>query len=535
VKGSVILRIDDLTFYYPKRDLPALRSVSLEVAAGEFVLVAGPSGSGKSTLLRCLNGLIPHFSGGHISGSVDVAGFDVLRSDPRLLSESIGFVFQNPESQAVLETVEEDIAFVLENAAVPRVEMRERVNDILELLDIEHLRNRSLDTLSGGERQRVAIATAMVNQPTILALDEPTSQLDPEAALDVLQAVEKINIDRATTILLVEHRLDRIAQFAHRLVYLEDGCISRDESIDRTRDAINLNSTQKSVKSGSSTGHSSTSNRDRSNSSRTPLNYQMDGNGQLNSSSQSSAVMLAIEANDLVFAYDKGNILNRTQLRLSAGEITALIGRNGCGKSTLLKCLVGLLRPDTGEIRINGRSNAGRKIADICREAAYLPQAPDDLLFADSVADELAITLNNHGLQPADLAISPQDLLKALHLTEHSDRYPRDLSTGERQRVALASIVITAPNILLLDEPTRGLDPAAKQKLIDLLIHWRNEGKAILLATHDMQLVSSITDRVLILEDGLVSEAGRLLSPSVDSLMFVQNKSYQKSINTAQS
>ncbi len=223
-----------------------------------------------------------------------------------------------------------------------------------------------------------------------------------------------------------------------------------------------------------------------------------------------------------------------SQLRLPAGEITALIGRNGSGKSTLLKCLVGLLRPETGEVRINGRSNSGRKIADICREAAYLPQVPDDLLFADSVAGELAVTLSNHGLDPDDLLTSPQDLLKALDLTEYSERYPRDLSTGERQRVALAAIVITEPNILLLDEPTRGLDPAAKQKLIDLLTRWRGEQKAILLATHDMQLVYSISDRVLILEDGLVSDAGRPSSLLADGPEIGQNARYLSTITTDQ-
>ncbi len=308
----MILTLDDLTFYYPNNEKPALHSLSLEVAAGEFVLVAGPSGSGKSTLLRCLNGLIPHFSGGQISGSVDVAGFDVLRSDPRLLSESVGFVFQNPESQAVLETVEEDIAFVLENAAVAREEMSRRVNEILELLDIDHLRHRSLDTLSGGERQRVAIATAMVNQPKILALDEPTSQLDPEAAQEVLRALEKINANRGTTILLVEHRLDRIVRYAHRLVYLEDGRISRDESINRAQDITKMNSTQESIKPDSSNGHNSTSNGSRglSNWPWIPLNREIAGNGPLNNSSSLTATIPVIEANDLVFAYDEGNVLD---------------------------------------------------------------------------------------------------------------------------------------------------------------------------------------------------------------------------------
>ncbi len=533
----MILCLDDLTFNYPNSEKPALRSVSLKVGAGEFVLIAGPSGSGKSTLLRCLNGLIPHFSGGHISGSIEVTGFDVLRSNPRLLSEYIGFVFQNPESQAVLETVEEDIAFVLENAAIPRTEMRQRVNEIMELLDIDHLRHRSLETLSGGERQRVAIATALVNQPKILALDEPTSQLDPEAAQDVLQALEKINTSRGTTIFLVEHRLDRILQYAHRLVYLVDGRISRDELITETSDAIKISSTQISDKPSINNGQIPTSNgsRDRSNLPWLPLDRQIEDNGRLSSSTRPVEAMPVIDANNLVFAYEKVNILNGAQLRLSAGEITALIGCNGSGKSTLLKCLVGLLRPQAGEIRINGQSTAGLKIADICRQAAYLPQAPDDLLFADSVAGELEITLDNHGLDRADLATSPQDLLLALDLLDYSEQYPRDLSTGERQRVALASIVITEPSILLLDEPTRGLDPAAKQKLIDLLTRWRSEQNTILLATHDLQLVSTIADRVLILEGGLVIDAGRPSYPLADGSMFEQYERYLKFKDTAQS
>ena len=222
------IEIEALTYTYPNQTQPVLCAVDWQVAAGEFVLVAGPSGAGKSTLLRCLNGLVPHFSGGQIAGRVHVNGLDVLAVGPAVMSQQVGFVWQNPEAQAVLDRVEPEIAFGLENTAVSPPIMRQRVNQVLDWLDLGHLRKRPIRTLSGGERQRVAIATALALQPNILVLDEPTSQLDPQSAEEVLQAIVRLNKEQGLTIILAEHRLERVLPFAHRLVVVEGGRIARD-------------------------------------------------------------------------------------------------------------------------------------------------------------------------------------------------------------------------------------------------------------------------------------------------------------------
>ena len=223
-----MITIEDLTYNYPNTARPALRDVNLAVRPGEFVLLTGPSGAGKSTLLRTLNGLVPHFSGGRIAGRVRVAGRDPLRDGPRLMSQLVGMVFQNPEAQSVLDRVEAEIAFGLENAAVPSPEMRLRVAEVLDLLALTPLRQRSIASLSGGERQRVAIATALALRPQILVLDEPTSQLDPKSAEDLLHTLVRLNEDLGLTILLAEHRLERIVRYAERLVYLTDGAVALD-------------------------------------------------------------------------------------------------------------------------------------------------------------------------------------------------------------------------------------------------------------------------------------------------------------------
>ena len=217
-----MIHFEHLTYTYPGAAAPALNDVSLELPEGELILVIGPSGSGKSTLLRCINGLVPHFSGGALAGNVRVEGMDPVVATPKVLSRHVGFVFQDPEAQFVMDRVEDEIAFALENAAMSPQEMRVRVEETLDLLDLEPLRNRPLKTLSGGERQRVAIGAALALRPQILVLDEPTSQLDPKSAEDVLNALVRLNTDLGLTILLAEHRLERVLPYVDRVVYLPD-------------------------------------------------------------------------------------------------------------------------------------------------------------------------------------------------------------------------------------------------------------------------------------------------------------------------
>lgn len=512
----MMIEISRLHYTYPRSEQPALEDVNLRVRPGEFVLLAGASGSGKSTLLRCLNGLAPHFSGGTISGRVVVAGVDAVAQGPRVLSRTVGFVQQSPEAQAVLDRVEPEIAFALENAAVPRQEMRVRVEEVLDLLDLAPLRQRPLTTLSGGERQRVAIAAALALRPQILVLDEPTSQLDPQSAEDVLHALVRLNEDLGLTIVLAEHRLERVLSYADRVVFLGNGRVLVDAPareaaavapqappLVRLGRALQWRPLPLTIKEARPFARAIAPANGGERTAE-PADRQPAG-----------APRLAVEG--LRFAYQGTPALNGVSLQVQPGEAVALMGRNGSGKSTLLKCIIGLLRAESGQVVVNGRSTNGRGVADVAREVAYLPQNPDDLLFAETVSDELHVTLRNHGLERLN---GVPALLGDLGLAPVADAYPRDLSVGQRQRVALGAVMITRPTLLLADEPTRGLDGEAKQALVDIWRRWLAQGMGLLLVTHDVELAALIADRVCLLSQGEVIAGGVTADVLTSSPLF---------------
>jgi energy-coupling factor transporter ATP-binding protein EcfA2 len=508
-----MITISNLWFTYPGTDQPVLKGINVQIPDGEFCLVMGSSGSGKSTLLRCLNGLVPHFSGGQLAGQISVNGVDPVSVSPSEMSQMVGFVFQDPEAQFVVDRVEDEIAFSLENMAFPRDEMEARVGEVLELLELANLRTRRLETLSGGEIQRTAIAAAVCLKPSILVLDEPTSQLDPQGAEEVLQALVKLKQHLGLTIVLAEHRLERVLPHVGEIIYLSEkypaGLIGNPDKVLRE---VELNPplvslakqfgwdpipltieaarkyAQHSLKNHKIHPASASHKRvDRQGATRPPY----------------------IEASAVKVNYGQIQAVRGVDINLYPGEITVMMGPNGAGKSSFLRALVGLNHLEGGTILVDGRNNDGRSVAEICQQVGYLPQNPNALLFADTVLEELLITLHNHGLDPAGNNYQPRMLLKRLGLEDKADRYPRDLSTGERQRVALGAILVTHPGALLLDEPTRGLDYAAKLTLLNLLRTWRDEGMTILMVTHDVELAVQAADRVILMEKGLISADGK--------------------------
>jgi len=508
-----MIHFDRLTYTYPDSSQPVLTDVTLHIAEGEFALVAGPAGVVKSTLRRCLNGLVPHFTGGTLSGSVAVAGHDPVAEGPQVLAGVVGFVFQDPEAQFVVDQVEDEVAFALENAAIPPAEMRVRVEEALKLLDLEPLRARPLGTLSGGEQQRVAIAAALALRPRVLVLDEPTSQLDPQSAEDVLQALVRLNREMGLTIVLAEHRLERILPHADHLIYLPSLPTGRSSGevlsgpprhilpqMDLPPPRVTLGKELAweplplTVEEGQAFAEKTVSG----------SRFQV-SRPNLQPETLKPETVLSVEG--LSFNYDTTPALRGIRMRVGAGELVALMGRNGSGKTTLLKCIVGLLRPQRGKITLAREALIGRGTADICRHIGYLPQEPDDLLFADSVAEELAVTLRNHGLSDSP-PIAPADLLARLGLSDLAASYPRDMSVGQRQRVALGAVTVTRPRLLLLDEPTRGMDYPAKRELVRLLREWQAGGVGVLLVTHDVELVAQAADRVAVLDQGEVIADG---------------------------
>ena len=517
-----MIEFDQLTYGYPGTESPVLRDVTLTIEEGEFLLVMGPSGAGKSTLLRCLNGLVPHFYGGTVAGQVRVDRRDPVALGPRGMADIVGFVLQDPEAQFVVDKVEDELAFALENQGLDPIVMRKRVEETLDQLSIAHLRRRSVNTLSGGERQRVAIGAVMTLQPEILVLDEPTSQLDPQAAEEVLDTLVKLNQDLGLTIVLSEHRLERVVQYVDRVLYLpgegQAPILDNPRAVLRQVDltpplmtlakALDWTPLPLTIKEGRRFAKQLPMTRAQAPSLQHPIsNIQ---------------APLSVSVQKLAYSYNGHPALQDISLEVHQGEFMALMGRNGSGKTTLLKQLVGLLKPDRGEVQISGpgsqRPMDTRRASseEIIQVVGYVPQNPSALLFNDTVRQELDFTRRGHGLPPGEYG----DLLGALGLTAHAERYPRDLSVGERQRVALAAILVAKPQILLLDEPTRGLDYVQKAALVAFLRKEKAQGRTIIMATHDVELVARCADRVVLLGDGQVVVDGPVRQVMSESLVF---------------
>ena len=542
-----MIDIEQLTYTYPGATAPALHDLSLRVAAGEFVLLVGASGAGKSTLLRVLNGLVPHFYGGTIAGRVRVAGHDPVDEGPGVLSRGVGMVFQDPEAQMVTDTVEDELAFALENAGLPPDRMRKRVAEVLDQLGLEGLRGRRVSSLSGGERQRVAIGAVLTLQPQVLVLDEPTSQLDPQGAEEVLDTLVKLNKDLGLTILLAEHRLERVVQHVDRIVYLPPAAdhaplIDGDPrtvlaqiplvpplaAVARLLGWQPLPLTIKEARrfvDPAWVARAATLTPDPSpwegdgNSLSTPLTpTALDRNTPTPNPQPATPIL----AENVWYSYGRQEAVRGVSLRVGAGEVVALMGRNGAGKTTLLKLLMGLLRPTQGRVLVAGQDTRKTPLETLARSVGYVPQRPDVLLFADTVQEEVDFTRRNHGL-PGNGATAA--LLGRLGLGAMAGRDPKEMSVGERQRVALAAVLAAEPAVLLLDEPTRGLDYGQKAALTATLQRLAAEGRAILLATHDVELAAHVADRVVLLSAGQVVVDGPAREVMTDSLVFASQVS----------
>ena len=482
-----MVRLDDLSYWYPGSVEPALDAVSIAVEAG-LTVVAGGSGSGKSSLLRVLNGLVPQFHGGRIAGRASVAGRDIAATATRDLATQVGFVFQDPERSFVYGTVEREVAFSLENLAVPTAVMHVRVEESLERLGVAHLRGRRIATLSGGERQRVALAAALAPQPAVLVLDEPTSQLDTAGAASIEDACVELAAD-GLTVIVAEHRLERLLPAAGGVLLVERGRVEHMAAA-RAAGSGRLASPPAIVELGLALGW-------------TPVPLTVEGaravaprlaprsaeSRRSGSASPDGRVAWALTAATLG---PRGTaVLDRIDVGGHAGEVVVLVGPNGGGKTTILRTLAGLQAPLGGHLeRAPGR-------------AAYVPQDPTSLLHRPTLRAEVELTLARSGSrEPAST------ILAELGLDRLAERYPRDLSAGERQRGAIAAVLAGSPTLALLDEPTRGMDRPARDAIGRLIARLRAGGSSIVVATHDLDLAAEIADRIVEVVGGGVVELG---------------------------
>ncbi len=497
-----MIHFDSVWFQYPNQREPALRHVELCVSRGEFSLLTGPSGSGKSTLTRCVNGLVPHFHGGRFGGVVTVDNLDTRHHTTAMLSRTVGFVAQTPETQTITDRVEDEIAFGLENLAHNRADMRVRVEETLDLLHLHHLRNRSIASLSGGERQRVVIAAAMAMRPSILVLDEPASQLDPVSSDEIFSILTRMNRDLGITIVLGEHRLDRLLGVADSLVILsKSGELKAVGPVRQTIHALDyLPPLQESLQGYGLQPVPLSVREARQAITRLTPSRDVRERAHVRPSEDRQP---SVDFERVSFNYGERTVVDDLSLRLYPGLVTALMGRNGSGKTTLLKLVNGLLRPHSGVVRVGGRDISSTATVDLARAIGYLPQQAGTLLFNNSVEDELRFTLR------CQKTIGDIDeMLDRFDIAHLARRSPMDLSGGERLRAALAAVLIGQPSILLLDEPTRGVDTDLKRRLGGIFRDLARSGVAVVLATHDVDIVAEFADRLVLLGDGGVVADG---------------------------
>jgi energy-coupling factor transport system ATP-binding protein len=501
-----MITFDHVSVQYADADGPSLRDVTLEVPEGELVLVVGPTGSGKSTLLRTVNGLVPHFSGGTLSGRVTVDGLDTSAHRPRDLATVVGLVEQNPSSTFVTDVVEDEVAYGMETMGLDSTTIRRRVEETLDLFGLTPLRARSLTTLSGGQQQRVAIAALFAAGPRILVLDEPTSALDPVAAEEVLASLHRIVHDLGVTVMLAEHRLERVVHHADRVLLVDDGHVSEllDPAEAMRRSQIYPPVVGLSRLAGwSPTPLSIRDARRRAAALREELG---------SSAPPPVAGVRAIGPADAVtvsgirVSRSGRVVLDGVDLAIARGSVTTLMGRNGAGKSTLLGAVAAQHRLGSGRVRLGAHAidpHATPPRARV-RTVGLVPQQPELLLYADSVAAECAAADDDFGAAPGTAHALLDRISGGIDPTVH----PRDLSEGQRLELALAVILAGSPEVLLLDEPTRGLDYGAKKRLGDVLTGLAALGTTVLLATHDVELAAEVADRVVILADGEVVTDG---------------------------
>ncbi|MFI8432663.1 ATP-binding cassette domain-containing protein [Streptomyces sp. NPDC079020] len=587
-----MIRFEQVSVRYEGMGSPTLSGVDLTVPEGELVLLVGPSGVGKSTLLGAVSGLVPHFTGGVLTGRVTVGGRDTRTHKPRELADLVGTVGQDPLAHFVTDTVEDELAYGMESLGLAPGVMRRRVEETLDLLGLAELRDRPIATLSGGQRQRVAIGSVLTPHPKVLVLDEPTSALDPAAAEEVLAVLQRLVHDLGTTVLMAEHRLERVVQYADQVLLLpspgaapvmgapadmmtvspvrppvaELGLLAGWDPLplsvrDARRRAAGLRDRLASVEPPSGGPGAPAASAVSAGEAGGGADGGMDGgaDGPLGVSPAPSAgpassagpTSPAPSAAPLSGAVRRGPLarllgrrapaaaqdavadpvtrvdglgvrrgrveaLRRVSLALAPGGTVALMGRNGAGKSTLLATLVGMIEPTSGTVLVGGLAPSRTHPREMVRRVGLVPQEPRDLLYADTVAAECAAADSDAGAPAGSCRALVSELLPGVPDGTH----PRDLSEGQRLALALAVVLTARPPLLLLDEPTRGLDYAAKARLVGVLRGLAAEGHAIVLATHDVELAAELADRVVILADGEVVADGPTAQVVVSSPAF---------------
>ncbi len=542
-----IVTIESLHYSYPpwpadSAPVPVLRGVDLEVEEGEFLALTGATASGKSTLLMALNGLVPQATGGRIKGEVRVDGLNPRRTPVAEMARRVGLVFQDPETQLFNLSVEDEVAFGLENLGLPPREIRERVDWALGALGLSDCRGRSPFQLSGGQQRRLAIAAILAMTPGVLALDEPTAGLDPSGKRELMRALQDLRRRKDTTVVMAEQDGEVVAEFADRVAVLHDGQIAlvdTPERVFRQADllrAAGLRPPQvveiaAGLNAGLGTHFFFTRLEEAVQALATTAD---DRRPTADSATPRSAVSglpshppftngPGLEACELWFAYDGGpQVLRGISVKISRGDFVAMVGQNGSGKTTLAKQFIGLLRPTRGAVRVLGEEVRDRPVSELAHTVGFVFQNPDHQIFSGTVREEVSFGLRQMGLALSETQARVEEALARFRLEPVAELPPATLSYGLRRKVTVAAAYAMRPPIWILDEPTTGLDWASARELLDLLVGLRREeGATILLITHDLRLAAENAPRCLVLHQG------RVLAEGETRAVFGQAEAYQ--------
>lgn len=491
-----LLATENLTFYYPDETEAALKNMNLSIEPGEFIVLCGPSGSGKSTLLRLLKQEIAPY--GILEGEIFYNGKPLTEMEPQVRAKKIGMVFQDPENQMVMDCVFDELIFGLENIGLSTATMRKKLAEMVHFFSISHLLEQKVHYLSGGQKQMVNLVSILLMEPTVLLLDEPTAQLDPVSAKDFLQMVKQMNEEFGITVIIAEHRLEEVFPLADRVIVLEGGAISVEG---KPKEVIyELRKNEQMVDYLPSSARLFIQFDYTNDVEKIPLTVK-EGKQWINelhipADQADTDESLLKETEDVLslknvhFQYEKTSekILNGLNLTVHKGNWLAIVGANGTGKSTLLKVMAGLELPQKGTVKYNGKRVKKPNPLQI----GYLPQNPKLLFMHDTIRDHFYDMLERLPIENGEPTL--QQLVSFFNLEPLLERHPYDISGGEMQKVALATVLLTEPNILLLDEPTKGLDPVMKKQLGEQLKHLQNSGLTIIIVTHDIEFAAVYAD-----------------------------------------
>lgn len=518
-----ILSIKDLTFSYPNKENFALQNVNLSINSGDFVVVCGQSGSGKTTLLRMLKKEIaPH---GEKQGAVYYKGEDVEKLDDKISAQKIGFVFQKPDQQIVTDKVWHELSFGLESLGYDSDYIRLRVGEMANYFGITSLFRKKTTELSGGQKQLMNLASVMAMSPDVIILDEPTSQLDPITANDFITTLKKINDELGLTVIIIEHRLQEVFPIADKVAVMEDGKVICYDTPRNVCEKLSNHPMSQGFPSAVRIWQKSGSK------GECPLTVK-EGRNFINLNFSERKLPLRntipntediITLKDVFFRYEKGgnDILSGTNLSIKKGEHFCILGGNGSGKTTTLKILAGLLKPYRGKVIIDNNKMTKKTTADFNRlGVAMLPQNPESVFLKSRVIDDYTELCKIKGIEKSNYEDKINSVAEKLGIKDLLENHPYDLSGGEIQKCALGKVLISEPKILLLDEPTKGVDAYSKLSLSKILQEIKSDGVTIITVTHDVEFASIVADRCGLFFDGEV------LSSLVPQEFFSKNNFY---------